>query len=54
MNRMNYCERLLYLRTHRDKYRPRSVVYGELQAEIVRVQLKRLQAENREARSANG
>jgi hypothetical protein len=53
-NRMNYCERLLYLQRHRDRYRPRSVVYGELQAEIVRVQLKRLQAENRELRSANG
>lgn len=46
-NRMQYCERVLYLKRHRDKHRPRSVLYGELQAEIVRVQLNRLKAENR-------
>lgn len=46
-NRMQYCERLLYLRRHRDAHRPRSIYHRELQAEIVRVQLKRLQAENR-------
>lgn len=45
-NRMEYLERILYLQRHRDKYRPRSFFYGELQAEIVRVQLKRLKREN--------
>ena len=46
-NRMQYAERILYLQRHRDGYRPRSKEHQELQTEIERVQLKRLQAENR-------